>query len=97
MSSETETDLARFTAAAIERLRVEDPELYSILDNEYSGHGFLQLIDWRPVYPAQKPSPGAARENRPQPRIPVRQWQGLGGRILGARKKVNPVPYRSDS
>ena len=31
-----QTDLARFTAAAIERLRVEDPELFRILDDEYS-------------------------------------------------------------
>jgi glycine hydroxymethyltransferase len=32
---DTRTDLARFTQAAIERLRSEDPELYEILCNEY--------------------------------------------------------------
>ncbi len=34
--TDKDTDLARFAAAAIERLRVQDPELYAILDNEYS-------------------------------------------------------------
>ena len=32
---QTQTDLARFTQNAIERLRTTDPELYEILDNEY--------------------------------------------------------------
>jgi glycine hydroxymethyltransferase len=31
----TESNLARFAAAAVERLQRQDPELYAILDNEY--------------------------------------------------------------
>ena len=32
---DTQTDLARFAQAAVEKLRRDDPELYAILDNEY--------------------------------------------------------------
>lgn len=32
---DTQTDLARFTQAGIDRLRAEDPELFSILEKEY--------------------------------------------------------------